>query len=122
MFKYESDSSIQSLIDHMILAKEGKSIPKEDDPEYVLDTKCLYPHILRQYNEDGTQIDHAQEMLHALSNSHYGLIGQRPKARKYTFTKSDREKYESDIAAVLNTSIVEDLRQQLAYLKQKWPV
>lgn len=122
MFKYETGSDIQSLIDYMMLAKEGKSIPKEDDTVFGLDTGSLYPDIIERYKRDGDNIDQVQEMLRALSNSHYGLIGQRPKARKYTFAKSDREKYESDIATVLNTSIVEDLRQQLAYLKQKWPV
>ena len=122
MFKYETDSNIQSLIDHMILAKEGKSIPKEDDPKYVLDTKSLYPHILRQYNEDGTQIDHAQEMLHALSNSHYGLIGQRPKVREHALKNPDPDERENDYETVVKISLIEDLRQQLAYLKQKWPV
>lgn len=122
MLKYETESDIQSLIDYMTLAKEGKSLPKEDDTVFGLDTGSLYPDIIERYKRDGDNIDQVQEMLHALSNSHYGLIGQRPKAHKYTFAKSDREKYESDIATVLNTSIVEDLRQQLAYLKQKWPV
>lgn len=112
MSKYETDSIIQSLIEHMALAKEGKSLPKEDDSVFGLDTGSLYPDILKHYERDSDSIDRAQLMLHALSNSHYGLIGQRPKAREY----------EKDLATVVNTSIVDDLRKQLAYLKQKWPV
>ena len=62
------------------------------------------------------------DFQNTLSNSHYGLIGQSPKARKYTFKKLDRDEYEKDLATMVDTSIVDELRRQLAYLKQKWPV
>ena len=122
MYKYETDSDIQSLIDHMALAKEGKLVPEEDDTVFGFDTGSLYPDILQHYERDSASIDHAQEMLHALSNALYGLMGQCPKARKYTFKKLDRDEYEKDLATVVDTSIVDELRKQLAYLKQKWPV
>lgn len=122
MYKYEADPDIQSLIDHMALAKEGKSLPKEDDSVYRLDTGSLYPDILTHYERDSASIDHAQEMLHALSNACYGLIGQCPRARKYNFKKSDRDEYEKDPATVVNTSIIDELHKQLVHLKQQWPV
>jgi hypothetical protein len=118
MYTYETDPIIQSLIDHMALAKEGKSIPKEDDGVFGLDTGSLYPDILTHYERDSASIDHAQEMLHALSNSLYGLMGQCPKARKYTFKKLDRGEYEDDS----RKQLIDELHKQLAYLKQKWPV
>lgn len=122
MSKYETDSDIQSLIDHMALAKEGKSLPKEDDSVFGLDTGSLYPDILTHYERDSASIDHAQELLHALSNACYGLMGQCPKARKYTFKKLDRDEYEKDLDTETKMSIIDELRKQLAYLKQKWPV
>lgn len=118
MYKYEIDPIIQSLIDHMALAKEGKSLPKEGDGVFGLDTGSLYPDILTHYERDSASIDHAQEMLHALSNSLYGLMGQCPKARKYTFKKLDRDEYEDDS----RKQLIDELHKQLAYLKQKWPV
>ena len=122
MSKHETNSDIQSLIDRMTLAKEGKSLPKEDGSVFGLDTGSLYPDILQHYERDSASIDHAQEMLHALSNALYGLMGQCPKARKYTFGKLDRDEYEKGLTTVVDTSIVDELRKQLAYLKQKWPV
>lgn len=118
MYKYETNSDIQFLIDYMALAKEGKSLPKEDDSVYRLDTGSLYPDILTHYERDSASVDHAQEMLHTLSNSLYGLMGQCPKARKYTFKKLDRGEYEDDS----RKQLIDELHKQLAYLKQKWPV
>ena len=122
MYKYETNSDIQSLIDYMALAKEGKSLPKEDGSVYRLDTGSLYPDILTHYDRDSASIDHAQELLHVLSNACYGLMGQCPKARKYTFKKLDHDEYEKDLATVANTSIIDELHKQLVDLKQKWPV
>ena len=122
MSKYETNSDIQSLIDRMALAKEGKSLPKEDDSVYGLDTGSLYPDILTHYERDSASIDHAQEMLHALSNSLYGLIGQCPSARKYNFKTIDRDEYEKDPATVAKTSLIDELHKQLVHLKQQWPV
>ena len=122
MYKYETDPGIQSLIDYMALAKEGKSLPKEDDGVYELDTGSLYPDILTHYERDSASIDHAQELLHVLSNACYGLMGQCPKTRKYAFKTLDHDEYENDLATVVNTSIIDELHKQLVHLKQQWPV